>query len=52
VFGYAVELAARDVVLATAETGMMVLDVGLGLSRLPPDLLARLPESPDPVRLF
>jgi acyl-CoA thioester hydrolase len=52
VFGYAVELAGRDVLLATAETGMMVLDVGLGLSRLPPDLLARLPEAPDPVRLF
>lgn len=52
VFGYAVDLPAQDVLLATAETGMMVLDAGLGLARLPPDLLDRLAATPDPVRLF
>jgi hypothetical protein len=31
---------------------MMVLDAGMGLSRLPGDLVARLSVSPDPVRVF
>lgn len=51
VFGYAADLPGGDV-LVTAETGMMVLDAGMGRSRLPEDLLARLPQTPDPVRLF
>lgn len=51
VFGYAADLPGGHL-LVTAETGMMVLDAGLGLSRLPEDLLARLPQSADPVRLF
>jgi acyl-CoA thioester hydrolase len=52
VFGYAVDLPERGVLLATAETGMMVLDAGMGLSRLPEQVLPRLPVTPDPVRLF
>ena len=51
VFGYAVDLAGGDL-LVTAETAMMVLDAGMGLARLPQDLLARLSAAPDPVRLF
>jgi acyl-CoA thioester hydrolase len=51
VFGYAVDLAG-GALLATAETAMMVLDAGMDLSRLPQELLARLPQTPDPVRLF
>jgi len=51
VFGYAVDLAGGDL-LVTAETAMMVLDAGLGLARLPQDLLARLSQASDPVRLF
>ena len=52
VFGYAVELPVQEVLLATAETGMMVLDAGMSLSRLTADVLLRLPVAPDPVRLF
>jgi acyl-CoA thioester hydrolase len=50
-FGYAIDLAGGDL-LVTAETAMMVLDAGMGLSRLPQDLLARLSPASDPVRLF
>lgn len=50
-FGYAVDRPDGGL-LVTAETGMMVLDAGMALSRLPEDLLARLPQAPDPVRLF
>jgi acyl-CoA thioester hydrolase len=51
VFGYAIDLPGGDL-LVTAETAMMVLDAGMGLSRLPVDLVARLSQSPDPARLF
>jgi acyl-CoA thioester hydrolase len=51
VFGYAVDLAG-GALLATAETAMMVLDAGMELSRLPQELLARLSQTSDPVRLF
>ena len=51
VFGYAVDRTGGDL-LVTAETAMMVLDTGMDLSRLPDDLVARLSQSPDPVRLF
>lgn len=51
VFGYAVDCPDRGVVLATAETSMMVLGADFGLSRLPAEVAARLPVSPDPVRL-
>jgi acyl-CoA thioester hydrolase len=51
VFGYAIDLPGGDL-LVTAETAMMVLDAGMGLSRLPGDLVARLSVSPDPVRVF
>lgn len=51
-FGYAVECPARAELLATAETAMMVLGADFGLARLPADVAALLPASPDPLRLF
>jgi acyl-CoA thioester hydrolase len=51
VFGYAVDHVAEDRLLATAETSLMVLDAGFKWTRLPPEVMARLPVSPDPVRL-
>ncbi len=51
-FGYALDLPGPGTLLVTAETAMMVLDAGMRLTRLPPDLLDRLPAAPDPVRLF
>ena len=50
-FGYAVEQAEDGRLLATAETGMMVLDADFRWSRLPPEVVSRLPVSADPVRL-
>jgi len=52
IFGYALDLPERRVLVATAETAMMVLGAEFQWSRLPPDVMALLPVSPDPVRLF
>lgn len=51
-FGYALDLPDSGTLLATAETGMMVLSEDFTPTRLPEDVLALLPESPDPCRLF
>jgi acyl-CoA thioester hydrolase len=51
-FGYALDLPERGVLLATAETAMMVLGAKFQWSHLPPDVKALLPLSQDPVRLF
>ena len=51
VFGYAVEHAEDGRLLATADTSLMVLKADFTWARLPPDVAARLPLSPDPVRL-
>lgn len=51
-FGYALDLPGPGTLLVTAETAMMVLDADLRLARLPAEVLARLPATPDPVRLF
>lgn len=51
-FGYALDLPEQRVLVATAETAMMVLGAEFQWSRLPPDVMALLPVSPDPVRLF
>lgn len=52
VFGYALDLPEPGTLLATAETSMVVLDAALKWSRLPAEVAALLPVSPDPVRLF
>jgi len=51
VFGYAVDCPARGTLLATATTSMLVLGADFSWSRIPPDVVARLPVSADPVRL-
>ncbi|NOT09213.1 MAG: acyl-CoA thioesterase [Gemmatimonadales bacterium] len=51
IFGYAVELAEKGALLATAETSMMVLGADLTWSRLSEEILGVLPVAPDPVRL-
>jgi len=51
-FGYALDVPARQVMVATAETGMMVLDARLGVGKLPAEVLALIPAEADPVRLF
>jgi acyl-CoA thioester hydrolase len=51
-FGYALDLPEAGVIVATAETAMMVLGPEFQWSRLPPDVRELLPVSPDPVRLF
>lgn len=50
-FGYAVEHDESGALLATASTALLVLDADFGLSRLPPDVAARLLPGPDLVRL-
>ena len=50
-FGYAIEHAESGRLLATAETSLMVLDHAFKWSRLPADVAARMPVSPDPVRI-
>ena len=50
-FGYAVERAATDELLATGETSLVALDRAHALSRLPEHVRAVLRPSPDPVRL-
>lgn len=51
-FGYAVDCPERSSLLATAETSMMVLGADFSLARLPAEVAALLPASPEPVRLF
>lgn len=51
VFGYAVERAATDELLATAETALIALDRQHGLARIPEHVMDRLHATPDPVRL-
>lgn len=50
-FGYAVDHVESGRLLATAETSLMVLDAEFRWTRLPPEVAAHLPVSPDPVRL-
>ncbi len=52
IFGYAVDCPDRTSLLATAETSMMVLGADFSWSRLPADVVALLPASPAPRRLF
>lgn len=51
-FGYALDVPDRQVLVATAETAMMVLGSDLSLGKLPKDVLALLAAETDPVRLF
>jgi acyl-CoA thioester hydrolase len=51
IFGYAVERATTDELLATAETALIALDRTHTLSRIPQHVLERLHATPDPVRL-
>lgn len=50
-FGYAVEHADDNRLLVTAATDMMALNRNFASARLPDDVVALLPVSPDPVRL-
>lgn len=50
-FGYAVERCADDQLLVTATTAMMALNQSFAPARLPEDVAALLPPTPDPVRL-
>ncbi len=50
-FGYAVEHADTDTLLATASTDLLVLDANFAFARLPSQVAARLIAIPDPVRL-
>lgn len=52
IFGYALDLPERAVALATAETALLALGPGFEWSRLPAEVVARLPAEPDPLRLF
>ncbi len=52
IFGYAVDCPDRGALLATAETSMMVLGADFSWARLPADVAALLPASPEPLRLF
>src|SRR5258706_5865113 len=51
-FGYALDLPDSGTLVATAETALLALDAGFGLSRIPPEVVALLPAEPDPLRLF
>lgn len=50
-FGYAVERTNDGELLVTGVTDMMALNSSFAPSRLPDDVAALLPVSPDPVRL-
>jgi len=50
-FGYAVEHAEEGRLLATATVGLLPLDRGMALRRLPDDVAAHLVVVPDPIRL-
>ena len=51
IFGYAVERAATDELLATAETALIALNRRHALARIPEHVIAQLHSMPDPVRL-
>jgi acyl-CoA thioester hydrolase len=51
IFGYAVERAETDELLATAETALIALDRNHALSRIPDHVVEHLHAMPDPVRL-
>jgi acyl-CoA thioester hydrolase len=50
-FGYAVEHADDDRLLATASTSLLALDTAMSLGRLPPQVREALRPVPDPVKL-
>ncbi|HKV75260.1 MAG TPA: thioesterase family protein [Gemmatimonadales bacterium] len=50
-FGYAMEHAETELLLATAETALICLDRHHELARLPDEVRTALVVSPDPVRL-
>jgi acyl-CoA thioester hydrolase len=50
-FGYAVEHAEDDRLLATASTSLLALDTGMALSRLPDEVRGALKVTPDPVKI-
>ncbi len=50
-FGYAVENADDDRLLATASTSLLTLDTNMALARLPEAVRRSLRPIPDPVRL-
>lgn len=50
-FGYAVERESDDTLLVTGVTAMMALNASFAPARLPDDVAALLPASPDPVKL-
>jgi acyl-CoA thioester hydrolase len=50
-FGYAVEHAEDDRLLATASTSLLALDTAMSLSRLPSQVRDALRPIPDPVKL-
>ena len=50
-FGYAVEHAEDNRLLATATTGLLTLDSGMALSRLPDQVRDALSIASDPVKL-
>ncbi len=51
IFGYAVERAATDELLATAATTLIALNRRHALARIPEHVIAQLHSTPDPVRL-
>jgi len=51
IFGYAVERAVTDELLATAEIALIALNRRHALARLPEHVIAQLHPTPDPVRL-
>jgi acyl-CoA thioester hydrolase len=50
-FGYAVEHAEDDRLLATASTSLLALDTAMALSRLPDRVRGALKVTPDPVKI-
>jgi acyl-CoA thioester hydrolase len=50
-FGYAVEHAEDDRLLATATTGLLALNSVMALSRLPDEVRGALKVTPDPVKI-
>jgi acyl-CoA thioester hydrolase len=50
-FGYAVEHAEDNRLLATASTSLLALDSAMSLGRLPPQVRKALRPIPDPVKL-
>src|SRR5512143_3655011 len=51
IFGYAVERAETDELLATAETSLIALDRRHGLSRIPGHVMERLHATADPASI-